>query len=172
MGFGGLPSWSSSYNSMLPKQQAWVRLLVWELKSYMVWVWPQKKIFLINFFPIKNVFCWSVVDLQVCANFRCAVQWLHRTYNLSHVLVHHGSSQDAECGSLSWTLRPPGGSDLKAPACNAGDPAGLVVGHSVCTSLHLPSQTPSPCLPQPLPLGNHKSLLYVWEPVCFVHKFT
>ena len=65
-------------------------------------------------------------------------------YILLHILFHHVLSQDIEHSFLCHTSRT------------------LLLSHSIYSSLHLfPNSQPSP--PPPLlPLGNHKSVLYVW----------
>ena len=43
--------------------------------------------------------------------------------------------------------------------------------HSIYNSLHRPISNSLPFLPRPLPLSNHRAVLYVWVCLCFVGKF-
>ena len=70
-----------------------------------------------------------------------------RIYILFHTLFHYGLSQDIEYSSPCYTIGPCCLSVLYKILC-------------ICQS-----QTPNPSLPHPLPLGNHKSILYVCESV-------
>ena len=68
-------------------------------------------------------------------------------YILFHILFHYGLSQDIEYSSLCYTV-------------------GTLFIHSIYNSLHLLNPNSQSILPSPLlPLGNHKSILYVCESV-------
>ena len=92
------------------------------------------------------LFCWSVVDLQCCAD-RCKAKWLSfiLTCILFYILFHCCSPQEIGCGSL----------------CRTGGPHCLSI-LNVILCIHQP---PIPCpslFLSPLPFGNHKSALWVW----------
>ena len=70
------------------------------------WSFPRVNIKLPLFF--KNLFYWTIVDLQHCVSFRCTANWFCYTYVyiLFHILFRDGLSQDIEYSSLCGTVGP------------------------------------------------------------------
>ena len=92
-----------------------------------------------------NLFYWSIFDLQCCVNFYCTAKWFSYThiYILFHILFYYSLSQDIEYSSLCWTV---------------GHCCLSILYIIVCILLISNSQS---IPPPPLPLGNHKSVLFV-----------
>ena len=100
-------------------------------------------------------FLMSVVDLQCCVSFCCTAYdtVTHVCVSLSHTIFLHGLSQETGQRSL----------------CCTGGPHCLSTLNVKSLPLPTPNSPSNPC--PPLPLGNHKSLLYVWVCNCFIEKF-
>ena len=47
-----------------------------------------------------------VVSLQCRANFCCTAKWLSHTHSFSHIIFHHGLSQETGYSSLCCTVGP------------------------------------------------------------------
>ena len=73
-------------------------------------------------------------------------------HSFLNIFFHYGLSQEIGCSYLWYTV---------GPCCLS------ILNVIVC--IYQP-QTPTPSL-SPLPLGDHKSVLYVCESICFVYKF-
>ena len=100
----------------------------------------------------KNLFYWSILDLQCCVNFCYTAKWFIGIHvyvcALFHILFCCGLWQDIVYSSLCYTIGP----------CLS----------TLYVSLYLltPNSQPNP-LPPPSPLLDHKSVLYASLQVIF-----
>ena len=94
----------------------------------------------------------SMVDLHSCVNLSCTAKQFSYMYTFFCTMrnnVIHGLSRDIDCSSLWYTVGT----------------VWLFI-HFIYNSLHLLTSNSQPVLPYlPIPLSNHKSVLYVCEPV-------
>ena len=101
------------------------------------------------FFFFLNLFYWSIVDLQCCVNLYCTTQWFSYTY--IYILFH----------IPLWLSQ----AILYSSMCSTVGPRCLSI---LCIMVYIAN--PKPPIhpsPTPVPLGNHKSVLYVCESVYF-----
>ena len=102
----------------------------------------------------EGLIIWSIIDLQCYVAFCCTAKWFSYTYIyiLFHIIFH--------CVFIT-------GFWIQFPMLYSRP---LLFIHPICTGLHLLIQNShsihSPAL---FPLGNHKSILWLW--VCFKDKF-
>ena len=86
-----------------------------------------------------------IVDLHCCVNFCCTAPSYIYFHSFSHIIFHHGLSQETGYSSLCHSI---------------GSHCSSILNATVCIY--------QPQMPRPshsLPLGNHKSVPYVCESV-------